>query len=258
MSGLRYQCGKGAEHRFAFLTSRWDTRSSLDSDQAGYEKRPGQGLKGVLAPARGTIAARPVHTATLDERAPPLKRTSSPLPSPCLTTSTASRCTGTSTTWPSRCSSSLAHLAIDAASLRPGDHLLLRADRRPARWAAGRQRPVACHAQQKAAVQPVVLSGPLLVSYGRQLDELAAFIEREWQSDSPEGVFALHVFEAVGESGPVLAWPPLSVINALEAGRAGTRRVRLPARPPNRPVARNRRQVAGGTEAAQREELVST
>ena len=64
------------------------------------------------------------------------------------------------------------------------------------------------------------MSGPLLVSYGRQLDELAAFIEREWQPDSPEGVFALHVFEAVGESGPVPAWPPLSVINALEAGRA--------------------------------------
>ena len=64
------------------------------------------------------------------------------------------------------------------------------------------------------------MSAPLVMSYGRQLDEFAAYIGREWQPDSPEGLFALHVFEAVGEIGPVAAWPPLPVASALEAGHA--------------------------------------
>src|SRR5262249_37939786 len=114
-----------------------------------------------------------------------------------------------------------AHVEIDSSRVRPGHHLLLRADRRPAGPIAGRERLVARHAQHQVALQPVVsMSTPLLQSYGRQREDLSAFIAREWQRDSPEGLFARHVFEAAGESGPVPAWPPLAAPAGLETGLA--------------------------------------
>ncbi len=78
--------GKGLNIEFAFLTVEMGHPFKLfDSDQAGYEKRPGQGLKGVLAPARGTIAQLGRYTRLLSTNGPhQLKRTSSPLPSPVL------------------------------------------------------------------------------------------------------------------------------------------------------------------------------
>lgn len=64
------------------------------------------------------------------------------------------------------------------------------------------------------------MTTPLLKSYGRQLVDLTAYIAREWQQDNPEGLFALHVFEAAGESGPVPPWPILAAPISLETGRA--------------------------------------
>jgi hypothetical protein len=61
---------------------------------------------------------------------------------------------------------------------------------------------------------------PLTLSLGRQLSELAAFIRREFEPGSADGLFTLHVFEAVGESGPVSGWPPAPPPDALRCGQA--------------------------------------
>ncbi len=67
---------------------------------------------------------------------------------------------------------------------------------------------VAGRPQHEAEVQSVVfMSSPVLLSLGYQLDALSAFLQQEWQPDSPEGLFALHVYEVAGESGPVTGWP---------------------------------------------------
>jgi hypothetical protein len=83
------------------------------------------------------------------------------------------------------------------------------------------------------------MSTPLVRSYGQQLAELAAFIGREWQADSPEGMFALHVYEAAGETGPTAGWPASLTFDALDGGRApalsvaGYRLARLSSAPPD-------------------------
>ena len=64
------------------------------------------------------------------------------------------------------------------------------------------------------------MTSPLLLSYGRQLDELVGFIAKEWRPDSPEAMFALHVFDSAGEVGPVPARPPLAALDGVEVGRA--------------------------------------
>ena len=78
--------GQGLNIEFAFLTVETGHSFKLfDSDQAGYEKRPGQGLKGAFAPARGTIAQLGRYTRLLSTNGPQqVKRPSSPLPSPVL------------------------------------------------------------------------------------------------------------------------------------------------------------------------------
>ena len=83
------------------------------------------------------------------------------------------------------------------------------------------------------------MSTPLVQSYGQQLADLAAYIGREWQADSPEGMFALHVFEAAGETGPAAGWPASLVSDALDSGLApalsvaGYRLGRLASPPPD-------------------------
>lgn len=64
------------------------------------------------------------------------------------------------------------------------------------------------------------MSAALVQSYGRQLADIAAFIGSEWQADSPEGMFALHVFEAASETGPTAPWPSSLASDALDGGRA--------------------------------------
>jgi hypothetical protein len=64
------------------------------------------------------------------------------------------------------------------------------------------------------------MTSPLLLSYGRQLDELVGFIAKEWRPDSPEAMFALHVFDSAGEAGPVPGRPALSALDGVEVGRA--------------------------------------
>jgi hypothetical protein len=61
---------------------------------------------------------------------------------------------------------------------------------------------------------------PLAHSIAQQLSGLAAFIQQEHQPASPEGMFALHVFEAAGESGPVTGWPAPPAPEDLRKGRA--------------------------------------
>ena len=83
------------------------------------------------------------------------------------------------------------------------------------------------------------MSTPLVRSYGHELADLAAYIGREWQADSPEGMFALHVFEAAGETGPTAGWPTPPTPDALDGGRApalsvaGYRLGRLSSPPPD-------------------------
>jgi hypothetical protein len=78
--------GQGLNIEFAFLTVETGHSFKLfDMDQAGYKKGPGQGLKGVFAPARGTIAQLGRYTRLLSTNGPQqVKRPSSPLPSPVL------------------------------------------------------------------------------------------------------------------------------------------------------------------------------
>lgn len=78
--------GEGFSIEFAFLTVELGHSFKLfDTDQGGYEKRPGQGVKGAFAPARGTIAQLGRYTRLLSTNGPQqLKRSSSPLPSPVL------------------------------------------------------------------------------------------------------------------------------------------------------------------------------
>jgi hypothetical protein len=78
--------GQGLNIEFAFLTIETSHSFKLfDSEQQGHEKRPGQGRKGVFAPARGTIAQLGRYTRLLTTNGPhQLKRPASPLPSPLL------------------------------------------------------------------------------------------------------------------------------------------------------------------------------
>jgi hypothetical protein len=61
---------------------------------------------------------------------------------------------------------------------------------------------------------------PIARSIGQQLADLGAFVQRELQPQSPEGLFALHVFEAAGEAGPVSGWPDAPSTADLTTGRA--------------------------------------
>ena len=78
--------GKGLNIEFAFLTVEMGHSFKLfDSEQSGYARRPTQGLTGVLAPPRGTIAQLGRYTRLLSTNGPvQLKRPSAPLPSPVL------------------------------------------------------------------------------------------------------------------------------------------------------------------------------
>src|SRR5687768_5389401 len=64
------------------------------------------------------------------------------------------------------------------------------------------------------------MSGPLASSFSNQLAELVDRLREMWRPDSPECLFALHVFAAVGEQGPVGEWPQPDVPTDLEAGQA--------------------------------------
>ncbi len=64
------------------------------------------------------------------------------------------------------------------------------------------------------------MTTPLTLSIGRQLSDLGAFSQGEFRADSPDGLFALHVFEAAGESGPVSGQAPAFLLGDLRAGRA--------------------------------------
>ena len=66
------------------------------------------------------------------------------------------------------------------------------------------------------------MTSPVVHSLAHQLDELVAFLVAEWQPESPEGLFALHVYEAAGESGPVPGWPPGPDPSAFRYGDAPT------------------------------------
>lgn len=78
--------GAGLNIEFAFLTIELAHSFKLfDSEEEGVEKKPGQGKKGVFAPARGTIAQLGRYTRLLTTNGPhQLKRPASPLPSPVL------------------------------------------------------------------------------------------------------------------------------------------------------------------------------
>jgi hypothetical protein len=81
------------------------------------------------------------------------------------------------------------------------------------------------------------MSTLLAASFGRQLADLADVIDRDWNQSSPEGMFALHVFGAAGETGPTPDWPALTTSEELQAGRApalavaGFHLTRLPVPP---------------------------
>src|SRR5271166_936208 len=79
-------------------------------------------------------------------------------------------------------------MAIDPASVRPGDHLLLRADRPPAGPPARRARLVTCSSRHATADQQVVPldGGPLARSFTAQLAELHHAMQASWRPEAPE------------------------------------------------------------------------
>ena len=64
------------------------------------------------------------------------------------------------------------------------------------------------------------MTTPLILSLGHQLSALADYIQREFQPASLDGLFTLHVFEAVKESGPVSGWPAAPMQDVMKCGQA--------------------------------------
>lgn len=63
------------------------------------------------------------------------------------------------------------------------------------------------------------MSSPIAISLSRQLSELGDFLKSEYRPATPEGHFAVHVYEAVEEEGPLPKWGQLPPADELRQGQ---------------------------------------
>lgn len=64
------------------------------------------------------------------------------------------------------------------------------------------------------------MTSPIATSLGRQAAALESYLRSEHRAGTPEGLFALHVYDSVGESGPVSDWGALPAVEELRQGHA--------------------------------------
>ncbi len=66
------------------------------------------------------------------------------------------------------------------------------------------------------------MTSPLATSFGRQIAALESYLRTEYRPGTPDGHFALHIYDSAGESGPISDWGLPPAVEELRQGYAPT------------------------------------